>query len=264
MNTYTVRQFRDMVGIPYSSLRYYERIGLIKPLRNPDNNYRAYTAIDAFLLNRFKFYRSIGLDVKKSIELIYNQDKEILSQYIGEQEMKLKNEIFLCAQQLKSIRKLKKDIISTEKEANYSIDYMCDKYFLPASKGSDFSASTFDDFSKWADLLPVTSYCKRLKVEDFHVASNRELDYGISIDASNIHLLDKKFTTKAEFIKGGKCIKFYSTKFNFPKISVSIIENTLEYIRENGYIMTGYIYIEGVKFVTKNTYTGQIISIPVK
>lgn len=69
MNTYSASKFCDMVGVPYSSLRYYERIGLLKPRKDENNNYREYTPYDAFLLNRFKTYRSFKCYIRSSSRL---------------------------------------------------------------------------------------------------------------------------------------------------------------------------------------------------
>lgn len=36
---YSVKKFCDMIGVPLSTLRYYERIGLLDPKKNEKNNY---------------------------------------------------------------------------------------------------------------------------------------------------------------------------------------------------------------------------------
>lgn len=40
---YTIHQLARAAGLPISTLRYYERVGLMSPTRRAENNYRLYT-----------------------------------------------------------------------------------------------------------------------------------------------------------------------------------------------------------------------------
>ncbi|KMO59658.1 hypothetical protein PZ02_11390, partial [Lacticaseibacillus rhamnosus] len=41
--TYSTKQLADLAGVTIRTLRYYDKIGLLKPTRNPNNDYRQYT-----------------------------------------------------------------------------------------------------------------------------------------------------------------------------------------------------------------------------
>ena len=43
-STYTIGQLAKAAGIPTSTVRYYERVGLLQPRRRAENNYRTYTS----------------------------------------------------------------------------------------------------------------------------------------------------------------------------------------------------------------------------
>ena len=49
---YTISQLARAAGVPTSTLRYYERVGLVHPTTRADNNYRVYTA-DTLQIVRF-------------------------------------------------------------------------------------------------------------------------------------------------------------------------------------------------------------------
>lgn len=49
---YTISQLARAAGVPTSTLRYYERIGLVQPTRRAENNYRLYTK-DTLQIVRF-------------------------------------------------------------------------------------------------------------------------------------------------------------------------------------------------------------------
>ena len=40
---YTISQLARAAGVPTSTIRYYERVGLVQPTKRADNNYRVYT-----------------------------------------------------------------------------------------------------------------------------------------------------------------------------------------------------------------------------
>lgn len=61
---YSVKEASKILGISEQSLRYYDRIGLLEPYyRDPENRYRYYTINQFYLLEQFKYAKSLGLTV---------------------------------------------------------------------------------------------------------------------------------------------------------------------------------------------------------
>ena len=58
----TIKELETLVDLPRTSIRYYEREGLIAPSRS-DNNYRDYTQADADALQKIKLLRKLHLEV---------------------------------------------------------------------------------------------------------------------------------------------------------------------------------------------------------
>lgn len=58
----TIKELETLVDLPRTSIRYYEREGLIAPSRS-DNNYRDYTQSDADALQKIKLLRKLHLEV---------------------------------------------------------------------------------------------------------------------------------------------------------------------------------------------------------
>lgn len=258
MQYYSVRQFCDMVGVPYSSLRYYERIGLLKPKQDKDNNYRCYTVEDAFLLNRFKKYRALGFEVKEALEIIDKDCNKDLVVKMNLLEKNLKEQFNLLQEQLKKVEEFKQHLTWFESDELFRIGQLEDKWFLPASEGLDFTVAKFDEFSKWVELLPVTTYCKRIRFE-----SPLKIDYGISIDASNVSLLDEILLSNAEFMKGGKCLVFTSHKFKKGSDLNQSMNEVFEYMKEHQLTQIGDIYLEGVTLKNLDGMRLDFVFIPI-
>ncbi|MBM6939167.1 MerR family transcriptional regulator, partial [Pseudoflavonifractor phocaeensis] len=58
----TIKELETLVNMPRTSIRYYEREGLISPIR-ASNNYRSYTLDDADALQKIKLLRKLHLEV---------------------------------------------------------------------------------------------------------------------------------------------------------------------------------------------------------
>lgn len=85
MSSYTIGQLAKAVGVPTSTLRYYERSGLLRPDFRTDGNYRAYSQES---LERLRFIRAAQAtgfslhDVQEMLELTYSTEppcKEVVT-----------------------------------------------------------------------------------------------------------------------------------------------------------------------------------------
>jgi MerR family mercuric resistance operon transcriptional regulator len=77
MEAFTIGQLAKSAGVPTSTLRYYERSGLLKPDARTGGNYRAYGERS---LDRLKFIRSAKAtgfcldDIRELLSLTHNDD----------------------------------------------------------------------------------------------------------------------------------------------------------------------------------------------
>lgn len=60
---YTVKALADLAGVTPRTLRWYDRIGLLKPLRTTEAGYRLYGPKQLDRLQDILFYRELGLDL---------------------------------------------------------------------------------------------------------------------------------------------------------------------------------------------------------
>ncbi|MGX8834136.1 MerR family transcriptional regulator [Amedibacillus sp. YH-ame6] len=64
MKTYSLKEVSKMLDIPKSTLRYWEKEGLIRSKRNEQNEYREYTTEELVVIGDIAFYRSLQLPIK--------------------------------------------------------------------------------------------------------------------------------------------------------------------------------------------------------
>ena len=66
---YTIGRLAKTVGLSRSTLLYYDRIGLLRPINRSGGNYRLYSAGDVERLRRICTYREMGIPLKQIGEL---------------------------------------------------------------------------------------------------------------------------------------------------------------------------------------------------
>lgn len=251
MQSYSVKQFCDMVGVPFSTLRYYEKIGLLKPEQDKRNKYRKYTVEDAFKVNQFKRYRAFGFNVDEVMELMTCHNPRQIIDKIDFKQQILDQELLKLQQKYKKLNQLKENIFFALEEHHFKIVEKEDKMFLPASKEGIFNATTYDEFSKWVEHLPITNYSK-VMTQGTLLEKEYHIDYGISIDKSQINLLKQEPKSNAKIVKLGKCVCFYLLIQNGKIVDEGIFKSLNQFLEENHLKMNGDFYLEGVPVKGKN------------
>lgn len=116
MDAYTIGQLAAAAGVPTSTVRYYERAGLVKPDFRTGGNYRGYAGST---LERLKFIRSAqatGLSL---------QDISSLLQLTFSAEQPCEEVLTLMRGRLEEIRGRIKELRHVEKVLAKSLDSCC-------------------------------------------------------------------------------------------------------------------------------------------
>ena len=71
---YTVQALAKLAGVSSRTLRYYDEIGLLKPMRVNSSGYRIYGRAEVDLLQQILFYRELGMELKEIKILSLPQD----------------------------------------------------------------------------------------------------------------------------------------------------------------------------------------------
>lgn len=71
---YSINKLSNMAGVTTRTLRYYDEIGLLTPLRVTESGYRVYGDQQVDALQQILFYRALGVELLKIKELLYADD----------------------------------------------------------------------------------------------------------------------------------------------------------------------------------------------
>ncbi|MCB0703736.1 MAG: MerR family transcriptional regulator [Saprospiraceae bacterium] len=79
MKEYTVKQLAKLAGVSVRSLHHYDKIGLLKPSRRSEKNYRFYGPNELLLLQQILFYKMLDFDLTTISEIIHARDFDLLA-----------------------------------------------------------------------------------------------------------------------------------------------------------------------------------------
>lgn len=77
--SYSIRELSELAGVSARTLRYYDEIGLLKPLYVNDAGYRYYGEKEVVLLQQILFYRERGFDLRRIQKILYQEDFDVMT-----------------------------------------------------------------------------------------------------------------------------------------------------------------------------------------
>ncbi len=114
----TIGEVSKLVGLPTKTIRFYEKIKLLKPANRSQNNYRTYNQDDLNILFLIKEARALGLDtneVKNIVNLCLNSGCEHINDYLAKHIPIYKNTI---DDQIQRLTGLKSKLSNLEQDIN--------------------------------------------------------------------------------------------------------------------------------------------------
>jgi DNA-binding transcriptional MerR regulator len=89
--SYTVKKLAKLSGLSIRTLRFYDKIGLLKPAFYGDNHYRYYEAEQILMLQQILFYRELGFPLSDIHRIIHSDDFNKIDALISHKKILTQN-----------------------------------------------------------------------------------------------------------------------------------------------------------------------------
>jgi DNA-binding transcriptional MerR regulator len=103
---FTIGRLAKTMGLSRSTLLYYDRIGLLRPINRSRGNYRLYSASEVRWLRQIRTYRQMGIPLKQIGELIRNGDDGA-----GATETMLRRHLQSLDAEIETLRKQQRQVV---------------------------------------------------------------------------------------------------------------------------------------------------------
>lgn len=239
---YKISDFAKTFGLSTESIRYYERIGLIKSYRDQENNYRYYDNWDLFDLSNHLVYKNFNFSLKECITALNSSSPEclcgILAGKIQELEKKIAGEKLLLEWMTWRQQDIKSTSLNLDRIIIQEFPKMCltetfttegdrfEESFLP-----HLVSSTYDAF-----FLPILkTSISRVESHDVHIERGKVIfeQYG--------DFLDENMPEISEIIPKQTYITYSTSVENLNNL-VSIVQPLLNEIKHRGYQTKDELY----------------------
>ena len=175
---YSVGAVCKALDINESTLRLYEKKGLITSIKNPENQYRSYTFRDFCVILMVRQYRSYGLSLDKIQELICQKSVESLfqrfQQVIVEKEQMTQREQKLLGLMKEQLTDLAYVTASTDQFQVITLPELC--FFNCQNKALHQRSEYKKLVRQWSKLVPFSHYGCRIPLHE--IEENVLVDFG--------------------------------------------------------------------------------------
>lgn len=116
---YSIRELSKLAGVSARTLRYYDEIGLLKPMYVTEAGYRYYGDRELTLLQQILFYRERNFDLKSIQRILYQDDFDVmaaLEEHLAELERQRDHMEALIRTVKRTISSLKGECEMSDKE----------------------------------------------------------------------------------------------------------------------------------------------------
>lgn len=116
---YTVNHLAKLSGVSTRTLRYYDKIGLLKPQQIRSNGYRIYGEHEIDLLQQILFYRALDFSLEEIKEIVYSPSfnrEQALKSHLSSLETKKEQIELLIENVRRTITSLKGDSAMNDSE----------------------------------------------------------------------------------------------------------------------------------------------------
>lgn len=94
----SIKDFSALTGINQSTLRYYDKINLFRPMRRGENGYRYYSVMQSITINFINVMNSLGVPLKKIIKFKNARTPSLMLDFLHQQELSLNQELYRLQQ----------------------------------------------------------------------------------------------------------------------------------------------------------------------
>ncbi len=182
--TYNSSEIARLLGVSVVALRNYEKSGLIEPIRNEQNNYRQYHAIDLNLIRRARSYMSYGFSLNEATDMLCKEDLSGVADAIQQQEESIERRMiheYRLLQFTRQHSEYLKRISASEGEC--VIEMSPAFYGLPYREGVQIfdEEALHEEVKVWNDIRPFAETLLVYRRENF-VHGKRQYQSGLCIE----------------------------------------------------------------------------------
>lgn len=239
-----IKEFSAMTGLSQSSIRFYEKRGLLQSPRE-DNGYRDFSPEDAFRMNAFRKLLSYNFSIDEAINYIDSpQATDAFLTSLASRKDDIEEQIEILRRRVDTITNALGYIEQREGDNVFSLTNAPDCLYIQASVKRDFSVSMKrqETIAEFYGLLGA-SQCMRIIKSHLVESEARTVipNYIIGVRQTDAHLLSRNARQHARLLPLGPCVYWRREITRSEGTKGSSYEPLRRYLREHNLKIAGDI-----------------------
>ena len=239
--TYRIGEVAEIMGLSSETIRYYERKGIIDPLKDRSSGYRSFSSDETFLLSRLRMYMLSGFSVDETIPMLQDATPYGVLQHIANKTIELD-------QQMTELQHKKAALVRWLSQINDGITQL--GQFIMGYRPAIYVAHTFDDgkaikemaesgmIRDWINMAPLSMNGSIIRLdEDYKVVFYHEAMCLLQSDAHLFHIVESKYV---ELLPACPCLH-YATVLTDRDSITRTLQTLTDYIDAHAFVLKGDI-----------------------
>lgn len=233
-----VNDFAKRIGLPNSTIRFYDRIEITESERTAHNNYRNYNNLDALNIYSAQSLRGFNFSIEDTKKALNSGMKEV-AEFVAIREEELELEILKSKQRLDRLKEVVSFVEMAESHHNQVFEYTVDDHYMVESFGESVSKKltalekkTIEDLS---NALPFSYVAIHIRKEDLLAESDIiPTQIGLGILEHKRAEIGLELDSKVKKVQGKKCLAIYAKVEDPFNIDRKVIQPILDEVQKMG------------------------------
>lgn len=206
---YTIHEMARLLGVAPHTLRYYEKIGIIRPWTDKTNGYRYYSVVDTRRFNLCRALRAAGFSLEDCRVLLSDPQGAESAALLQKQAEELSKQAILAQLTARQLRHIQEVFGRVEENVGQIWqEHLPDAWRLTIAEGETPLKDPQKEQEKqqWLEYLPIVRWVSRIPHKTFCRYGQGRVEYapGLMISAEDAGALSIPQTPQVEFVPGGE------------------------------------------------------------
>jgi DNA-binding transcriptional MerR regulator len=238
---YKIGDVAKILGISPDLLRYYEKKGVVKPVKDRNNDYRYYEAWDINFLIDCLWYKQFGYGLEQVAKIVSQSTYQDILGTIEDKDAELEATIRHQEMLLKRLRQHREEVSRAKAllgkcDLVYSPEIV--RYLNRYNGDYDKSAETQQLSHQWLQYMPFTHRCFEICQKDLEDKTDNYA-WGFSLTMDYVEELQVPVTPPAIHLPSEPSVHSVFTSSGKDAFSPRHMKFLMDYVRAHGYTVSG-------------------------
>lgn len=259
---YTIGEMSQLLGVTPHMLRYYEKIGIIRPETNHATGYRYYSVVDTRRFNLSRSLLTSGIPLEQCSEMMNGMPQEQLENLLDHKIAEQKRQMERTRVAIKYLESVKEAYRVLDSEVGrIKIQYYPRTWRLNLSHNEKpvQDAALEAEKNAWLECLPAVFWVGRIPHETLKTFSQGPIDYqyGLMCEEEDALALGLHHSELVEVVPNGDYLVMLHRKTGREGWNWEDIQAVTAYLKDNGLHFFGDAFSH---IVASRVEDGQIVN----